>query len=87
MAHEEHKIAQDGQDKRQDEARWRQDAKNEGCLERFRPLSGLRPRTTCQQVCGPGAWGGVGEGINPLPRYRGKCGLEIYPLSPSIYTP
>ena len=42
MAHEEHKIAQDGQDKRQDEARWRQDAKNEGCLERFRPRPALR---------------------------------------------
>ena len=46
MAHEEHKIAQDGQDKRQDEARWRQDAKNEGCLERFGPSRevGRRPR-------------------------------------------
>ena len=62
MAHEEHKIAQDGQDKRQDEARWRQDAKNEGCLERFGPLWGVRHRLTCQQAGEPEPRGGDGEG-------------------------
>ena len=58
MAQEEHKIAQDGQDKRQDEARWRQDAKNEGCIERFGPLAALGVRTVIQQVCEPRPRGG-----------------------------
>ena len=40
MSEEKHKMAQDGQDERQDEARWRQDAKIEGCLERFGPSWG-----------------------------------------------
>ena len=62
MRQDERKIAHDEKDKRQDEAGWRQDAKNEGCPERFWPLWELRGILTCQQPAGPGPWGGVGEG-------------------------
>ena len=64
-------MDQDGQGQRQDEARWRQDAKNGGCLERFGPLSALRLRTSRQQPSEPGPRGGVGEGINPTPLVQG----------------
>ena len=62
MSQDEHKLAQDGQDERQDEARWRQDAKNEGCLERFGPLAALRAGSHLQQPSEPRPRGGVGEG-------------------------
>ena len=58
MAHEEHKIAQDGLDKPQDEARPRQDAKHEGCLQSFGPVAPLRARTIRQQLREPRPWGG-----------------------------
>ena len=57
-----HKMAEDGQDERQDEARWRPDAKNEGYLERSGPLWELRGRKSRQQPGEPGPRGGDGEG-------------------------
>ena len=76
MGQDGHKIAQGAQDERQDEARWRQDAKNEGCLERFRPLQRAGPSRTRQQHSEPRGRGGVGEGLYPLPWYRGDKGFR-----------
>ena len=62
MSQEEQKLAQDGQYERQDEARWRQDAKNEGCIERFDPFRGGGLPPARQQLSEPGGRGEVGEG-------------------------
>ena len=71
-------MAQDGQDERQDNARWRQDAKNEGCLERFGPSGGgghRWPVTTTLRAQAPG---------------RGRGGVNLWrfkDLKPVFYTP
>ena len=77
-------MAQDGQDERQDEARWRQDAKNEGCPERFPPLweattPSALPTTRRARALGRG-WGGV----NP-PQGLEEIGLEWYEVAQAAY--
>ena len=73
MAHEEHKIAQDGEDQRQDKARWRQDAKHEGCPERFGSSREAGGRPTGQQAGETGCRGGPPLRVGtPLPASRPK---------------
>ena len=77
-------MAQDGQNKRQDAARWRQDAKNDGRLERFRPLWGATtpsspPTGKRARALGRG-WGGV----NPPHRLE-EIGLEGYEVAQTSY--
>ena len=77
-------MAQDGQDKRQDEAGWRQDAKNGARPERFHPLWGATapfgpPTNRRARALGRG-WGGV----NP-PQGLEEIGLEWYEVAQGSY--
>ena len=77
-------MAQDGQDKRQDEARWRQDAKNGARPERFHPPGGgttpFGPPTAWRARALGRGWGGV----NP-PQGLEEIGLEWYEVAQAAY--
>ena len=76
MGQDGHKIAQDAQDERQDEARWRQHAKNGRLPSVLGPSWGGGGGPGRQQVGEPRGRGGVGEGLNPSPGTGESGGLE-----------
>ena len=63
--HNERRRGQEVQERRDREQCSAKMRQNEGCLERWRPLAELRPRTSRQHNSEPRPRGGVGEGLNP----------------------